>query len=178
MARESADDPPDQSDEEYWISAVNQCSIAHYAEGSLWAYSFGSLIASSYCISDIHWIVDQEYIRPIAIPRALPIPGEFIWNENGENAGMETPPRRIGQEILDKFDPSRLPPIIALQSPQARSAIEKSPRTCSLQMINTTRSDGDCDARSPVHPTTPGALYYYCDANVNRSTQWKVACAR
>ena len=45
-ARSSADEPPDQEDEEYWIETINGISISHRAKPARWTYAFGALRTS------------------------------------------------------------------------------------------------------------------------------------
>ena len=125
-ARASADEPPGKSDEEYWSEPINQVEIMRYAKPTRWTYSFGVLISLNFCVGSSISLIDHQYLQPCVITDALPCPNAFVYMNEPEQDGIpDSASKSMGQEILDRFDPSMIPPEIAFQSPQSRVAIEK-----------------------------------------------------
>ena len=123
--RATADVPPDQSDDEYWIEEVNQCSTGPSKPCPQWTGEFGALITSNFCVGETPELIDHSYLHPTMITDAIPIPSEFAFREQYHEHESQSLSESIDAEIMSKFDPSRIPPGIAFQSPQARTAIGK-----------------------------------------------------
>ena len=124
-ARASHDVPPDQSDEEYWLDAIQQGEIYYYSKPTRPTYTFGTLLTSSSCLETCPTLIDHHYLQPCMIEDDIPCPHSFVFTTTADHDFMNSASKTIDQEILDKFGPSRIPPRIAFQSPQSRLAIGK-----------------------------------------------------
>ena len=89
QAMASVDEPPDQSDEAYWVDTINQASIPHHVKQTRWTYAFGSLIASSWCVLKSPTIVDLNYVQPCVTADAIPMTRSFIYSTDFEDESAD-----------------------------------------------------------------------------------------
>ena len=99
--------------------------LSHYYKPSRATYTFGTLITSNYCVSETPQLIDLNYLQPIMFDDALPVPGKFIGTASDHPSSPDPTCEEMDDEILNRFDPSGIPPRIAFRSPQARTAMEK-----------------------------------------------------
>ena len=109
-------------DDEYCVNAVNDVRMITHPKSPFATNRTGSLAISSQCLAERGCPIDSNYSEPMIKSDSEIIPISVGYRQLGERT---TQSDRLGRQILDRFDPSRIPPRVAFCPPQARTAIIK-----------------------------------------------------